>query len=54
MTTAIVINREILKAEQLEIMRMIQADPGSEVFTTNNVRLPFPVTVVDPDLKSSG
>ncbi len=49
MTTAIVINREILKAEQLEIMRMIQADPGSEVFTTNNVRLPFPVTVVVQD-----
>jgi hypothetical protein len=55
MTTAIVINREISKDEQLEIMRMIQADPGSEAFTTNNIRLPFPVTVVvqDAEIKRS-
>ncbi|MHC1774818.1 MAG: CDP-glycerol glycerophosphotransferase family protein [Lentimicrobium sp.] len=55
MTTAIVINREISKVEQLEIMRMIQGDPGSEVFTTSNIRLPFPVTVMvqDAEIKRS-
>ncbi len=55
MTTAIVINREISRNEQLEILRMIQGDPGTEVFTTSTIRLAFPVTVVvqDPEIKRS-
>lgn len=55
MTTAIVINREISKAEQHEIMLMINGDSDSEVFTTNNMTLDFPVKVMvqDAEIKRS-
>lgn len=52
MKTAIVINRRISEGECLEISSLIQQDKNATVFTTSNISLSFPVTVIVQDAEA--
>ncbi len=52
MKTAIVINRNVSESELLEISGLIGQDDHVTAFTTSNISLPFPVTVVVQDAET--